>query len=401
MPGPRIRASKHNIDARVGSLVDMAFDSDYNLNKIARAIKSTSQTAVAHGLPYTPKVVSMREITTGKFGGGGLYEVDSTNIKPTISTHKETYGYGTTTYANDVATWSYVLVDPLVPGTYKKDMEGKPKLLVGIDTGTDYDYKIHSGYDTFKVAKTGRLTINADIYDPGTSGGVRTLSATVNHGLGYAPMFAPFVPFETEREAYLSWNGQYNTQNYWTSGYLYHIGEEAYDEDAGKCYRCKKTHIASASNKPESGAEWTTYWDYSIDRNEIWQSGKYYNVGDTVATEWYGWFRCIVAHTSNSTNEPPMGDYWDTYWNTYTEPDYYDTYVNKLEDQKFVYGGVEAFNLSYIKYYSTSTQLVLELTQVCAPDQPPGYEYTPCPAEKVYVDYTIFYNPAGEEFNLL
>jgi len=346
MPGPRIRASKHNIDARVGSLVDMAFDSDYNLNKIARAIKSTSQTAVAHGLPYTPKVVSMREITTGKFGGGGLYEVDSTNIKPTISTHKTTYGYGTTTYANDVATWSYILIDPLVPGTYKKNMEGKPKLLVGADTGTDYDYKIHSGYDTFKVAKTGRLTINADIYDPGSSGGVRTLSATVNHGLGYAPMFAPFVPYETEREAYLSWNSQYNSDS-WIEGITYYTGQEVENMDTGVWYVCKLTHTASSSNKPETGASWQTYWDIA------------------------------------------------------TEPDFYNTYVNALEDQKFIYGGVEAFNLSYIKYYSTSTQLVLELTQNCAPDQPPGYEYTPCPAEKVYVDYTIFYNPAGEEFNLL
>ena len=346
MPGPRIRASKHNIDARVGSLVDMAFDSDYNLNKIARAIKSTSQTTVAHGLPYTPKVVSMREITTGKFGGGGLYEVDSTNIKPTISTHKTTYGYGTTTYANDVATWSYILIDPLVPGTYKKNMEGKPKLLVGADTGTDYDYKIHSGYDTFKVAKTGRLTINADIYDPGSSGGVRTLSATVNHGLGYAPMFAPFVPYETEREAYLSWNSQYNSDS-WIEGITYYTGQEVENMDTGVWYVCKLTHTASSSNKPETGASWQTYWDIA------------------------------------------------------TEPDFYNTYVNALEDQKFIYGGVEAFNLSYIKYYSTSTQLVLELTQNCAPDQPPGYEYTPCPAEKVYVDYTIFYNPAGEEFNLL
>lgn len=345
MLGPRIRASKSNIDASTGSLINMAFDSNYNLNKIARAIKSTSETAVAHGLPYTPKLVSMREITTGKFGGGGIYEVTATNIIPTINTHIATYGYGTTTYANDVATWSYVLVDPLVSGTYKKDMEGKPKLLVGVDTGTDYDYKIHSGYDTFKVAKTGRLTINAGIYDPGASGGVRTLSATVNYGLGYAPMFAPFVPFETERESYHSWNEQYNNDT-WVDGSTFYTGQDVVNPDTSVWYTCKLTHTANSTNKPETGANWTTYW------------------------------------------------------NVYVEPDYYDTYVNKLEDQKFLYGGVETFNLSYIKYYSTSTQLVLELTQDCMPTQE-WQEYTPMPAEKVYVDYTIFYNPAGEEFNLL
>ena len=43
MLGPRIRASKSNIDASTGSLINMAFDSNYNLNKIARAIKSTSE----------------------------------------------------------------------------------------------------------------------------------------------------------------------------------------------------------------------------------------------------------------------------------------------------------------------------------------------------------------------
>ena len=220
-------------------------------------------------------------------------------------------------------------------------MTGKPVLIVGADVNkNDYEQRIHSNYDTFKVHSTGRLTINAPEYDPGTSGGVKTTTATVNHGLGYAPMFAPFVNYEMEREAYLSWNSQYNSET-WSSGKVFYTGQDVVNPDTSAWYTCKLTHTANSTNKPETGANWTTYW------------------------------------------------------NVYVEPDYYDTYVNKLEDQKFLYGGVEAFNLSYIKYYSTSTQLVLELTQDCAPDQ------SPMPAEKVYVDYTIFYNPAGEEFNLL
>ena len=71
-------------------------------------------------------------------------------------------------------------------------MARKPKILVGADTGTDYDYKLHSGYDTFKVAKTGRLTINASAYDPGAGGGVSVSSATYTHNLGYAPYVCPF-----------------------------------------------------------------------------------------------------------------------------------------------------------------------------------------------------------------
>ena len=155
-----------------------------------------------------------------------------------------------------------------------------------------------------------------------------------------------FVNYEMEREAYLSWNSQYNSET-WSSGKVFYTGQDVVNPDTSVWYTCKLTHTANSTNKPETGVNWATYW------------------------------------------------------NAYVEPDYYDTYVNKLEDLKFIYGGVEAFNLSYIKYYSTSTQLVLELTQYCYPDDQPYYEYTPCPADKVYVDYTIFYNPAGEEFNLL
>ena len=343
---PKLIVARPKFDARTAQPKDLAFSSDYNLGKIARAMKFTTNTPAAHGLPYTPRIMSMREPVSGRFGWGGLCAVDGTNLKPTLALHATSYDPYTS--ADDVATWVYVFVDPLVAGTYKKDMTGKPVLIVGADVrGNDYEQRIHSNYDTFKVHSTGRLTINAPEYDPGTSGGVKTTTATVNHGLGYAPMFAPFVNYEMEREAYLSWNSQYNSET-WSSGKVFYTGQDVVNPDTSVWYTCKLTHTANSTNKPATGVNWQSYWDL------------------------YG-----------------------------VEPDPYDTYVNKLEDLKFIYGGVEAFNLSYIKYYSTSTQLVLELTQYCYPDEQPYYEYTPCPAEKVYVDYTIFYNPAGEEFNLL
>jgi len=86
------------------------------------------------------------------------------------------------------------------------------------------------------------------------------------------------------------------------------------------------------------------------------------------------------------------------------EPDFTKTYVNKLEDIKlnlWVFGDEQDHNYYYIKLYSTSTQLVLEYTRKVSPSIPYFYDYTPEPASTVYVDYTIFYNPAGEEFNLL
>lgn len=345
MPGPKVRVAKDGVNVITGSLVNMAFDSDYNLNKIARAQKLTSATPVAHGLPYTPKIMAMRETTTGKFGWGGSCSVDGTNLSAGIRLHVTSYN----PYASDwdVATWVYTFIDPLVSGTFKKNMRGKPAIIVGEGINkNDHEQKIHSAYDTFKVHSTGRLTINATEYNPGVAGGVRTTTATVNHGLGYAPMFAPFVDCEMERESYLSWNGQYNSDP-WVLGNTYYTGQEVYNEDTMVWYVCKLTHTAAAANKPETGASWATYWSL------------------------------------------------------YVEPDFYNTYVNQLEDQKIVYGGFEGYNLSYINFYSTSTQLVLELSQYCAAEDPPIYDYTPCSAETVYVDYTIFYNPAGEEFNLL
>lgn len=347
MPGPRIRAAKPKIDASTGSLVNMAFDSDYNLNKIARVIKvtSTGYNSVAHGLPYAPKVLNMREITSGKFGWGSTFGVDNTNIY--AGTYVGTSG-------TDVANWTYILADNLETGNYKKDMTGKPKILVGADTGTDYGYKIHSGYDTFKVAKTGRLTLNTPAFDPGSGGGTSVLSATYDHNLGYAPMFAPFVKYETDLWFYYMANSAFNTSivngGEWTTGTEYKVGEDVFD---------------------------------SVD---------------------YNWYSCIKTHTSSTVSSPPTGASWQTYWKLWTEPDFTSTYVNKLEDTKlnlWVFGDEGDHNYYYIKLYSTSTQLVLEVTRVVSPSSEPFYTYTPEPASTWYVDYTIFYNPAGEEFNLL
>ena len=352
MPGPRIRAAKPNIDASTGSLVNMAFDSDYNLNKIARTIKSTSNGSTAHGLPYAPKILNMRETASGRFAWGANTTVDNTNINVTKGRHATSHDpYAT---ATDTANWTHILVDNLEVGKYKKNMTGKPKLLVGADTGTDYDYKIHSGYDTFKVAKTGRLTINASAFDPGAGGGVNVLTATYDHGLGYAPMFAPFVKYETELFFYYMANAAFNT---------------------------------------------------SIVNGGVWLTNTGYKVAEDVMSEDYiTWYSCIKTHTSSAATKPGVGASWTTYWKLWTDPDFTSTYINNLEDTKvnlYVFGDEGDHNYYFIKLYSTSTQLVLEVTREVSPTIPEFYDYQPEPPSTWYVDYTIFYNPAGAEFNLL
>jgi len=125
---------------------------------------------------------------------------------------------------------------------------------------------------------------------------------------------------------------------------------------------------------------------------------------DVLSEDYSTWYSCIKTHTSNDSTKPGSGASWTTYWKLMEEPDFTKTYVNKLEDIKlnlWVFGDEQDHNYYYIKLYSTSTQLVLEYTREVSPSIPYFYDYTPEPASTVYVDYTIFYNPAGEEFNLL
>jgi len=337
MPGPSLIVSKDGVKVREALPTELSFSSDYNLNKIARVKKCTTEDSFTHGLTYAPQILTMREIISGKFGYGALAGVDDTNVYPEIAT------IGGET---DTASWIYIMVDNLSTGTFKKNLKGHPVILIGEDTGTDYSYELHSGYDTFKVATTGTLTLEVDEYDPGSGGGTETQTETYNHGLGYVPLFGPFVQYETIMPAYYQWNGQFNSAGTWSISTKYYVGQVAQDSSS---------------------------------------------------TE----YLCLETHTSSSSDEPGVGANWEDYWELYSPPDEYDTYVNALEDQKYVFGGVEYFNSSTVRLYATSTQLVLELERYCYPDDEPLYSYTPCPAEKVTVDYTIFYNRADEEFNLL
>lgn len=402
MPGMlKVKVARPGFDTRTASAKDLSFSSDYKLNKLAKAIRLTSSTPTAHGLPYAPKVLAMREIASNKFAWLGMCEIDSTNVTATLNEHATAYHeYGQSASADDLAVWAYIFADPLLSGSYTKNMKGRPQVIAGVGQA-DSDRKIHSGYDTFKVAKTGRLTLEAPLFDPGSGGGVDTRSVTYNHNLGYVPMFAPFVEYEIDKWAYLSWNGQYNSEM-WSSGRTFYTAQEVMNEDTYKWYECKLTHTSSSTNKPETGASWETYWEPLIDPSMYWVSGRAYAVGDVVVDpDYMSYFQCIKAHTSSSTTKPYDGASWATYWtDNYQDPAQYTTYVNEMEDIKYVYGGYEGFNTSFIKYYATDTQLVLELTRTCYPSDE-WMPYTPCEAETVYVDYTIFTNRADREFSLL
>ena len=396
MPGPKVRAAKKGVSAITGDLVDMAFDSDYNLNKVARCVSGAgdSPETVAHGFSYTPKAISLLEFSSGKFGHVSGISMDDTNVYP------GGFGVGYDEYA-------HIFVDQLTSGIYKKDMTGKPAILIGDGTEGDHNYKLHSGYDTFKVAKTGTLSISAPVYAPGTSGGTQTLTATYSHGLGYVPLFGPFVEWELIWGAYKVANSSFYYRLDWTTSTQYYTGDLV--DSGASSYKCILSHTSASITEPGVGANWATYWEV-VTPEDPWVTGTSYAIGDAVYGTDGNYYRCTAAHTSGSTTRPVTGASYSSYWVAIWHGYYGSTvYVNALEDNKFSgIGGWEPGNDAIVRFYATSTQLVLELERTCSPQEeiptdPPiivSY-YEPYHTMEVTVDYTIFYNRIDEEFNLL
>lgn len=338
---PKVVVARPTKEVFVDSDANMSFSSDYNLDKIVKVVKTdgpaTAQ-ATAHGLGYTPKVLSILKDGSSKFAWSRRAAADTTNIYATAAAGETEY--------------TVVFLDPMTTGSYSKDMGTTPYLEIKGSSSGDSNSKLHSGYDTFKVAKTGRLEINASAYDPGAGGGTVTSTATYNHGLGYVPMYAPFIQRETDIWFYLVSAGSVDAKGEWQTATYYYAGEEVYI----------------------SGGEGETfYW-------------------------------CKVGHTSGATTEPGSGANWQTYWAT-TDPkvSLTDIYMNKLEDYRptfATYGDEGDHNYATVKLEITSTQLILTLIRIVSPSSPPFYTYQPYPATHAYVDYTIFYNKADEELDL-
>lgn len=343
MPGtPKIVVARPNKTALVDSALNTSFSSDYNLNKIVKIIKTdgpATNQSTAHGLGYTPRVTGLTKSSSKvAWSNGGM--ADSTNVYASVGSGEEHY--------------TVVFLDPMTTGSYTKDMGKEPYVKINGSLPGDSNCKLHSGYDTFKVAKTGRLEINASAYDPGSGGGTVTSTATYDHGLGYIPMYAPFVEREIDLWFYLVSGGEVDSRGGWATSTYYYTGEEVsvYDEveDETTFYWCKQGHTSSSTTEPGTGASWTTYW---------------------------------------TTTDPRVS--------------LTDIYLNKLEDYRpafFVFGDEGDHNDAKVKLEVTSTQLVLTLTRTVNPSSEPFYTYQPYPATHAYVDYTIFYNQADEELDL-
>lgn len=268
--------------------------------------------------------------------------------------------------------YAYVFLDPADQSTVHKFPLTKnyPKVVVGgVDGDFDNKRAIHSYYDSFKVFKTGTLSTSLPSvsYDGGEAGTYNIVNENGNdyiveetvlsyeHNLGYIPMFSPFVDYYAYPTIVDDWNSQWNSRNDWIIGFPYGLGEVVTHPVSGKYYICIRTHTSQANSKPEEGTQWDYYWE--------------------------------------------LHDYNDSFYGST-----YNVNLNEYEDEKIIFGGVFVLDWIETHLYATETELVFKIFRACTnvnQDYGSTGNNKTFPLTNISVDYTIFYNRADEEFNLL
>jgi hypothetical protein len=133
----------------------------------------------------------------------------------------------------------------------------------------------------------------------------------------------------------------------WNSSANYRIGNLASYTD-GNWYRCiadslNKTPSATNSNSAywlqEQGLFSTTPTTGPAFSPVNWMIGTSYVIGN-MAIRNGSWYRCIASHTASSTNQPPSGANWTSYWVT-------TPYVSADADLRYT-------NNAFVRYYVTT-----------------------------------------------
>jgi hypothetical protein len=102
----------------------------------------------------------------------------------------------------------------------------------------------------------------------------------------------------------------------WASGVNYEIGDSVTGTD-GNVYLSKTDHTSSSTNKPITGASYSTDW--AREDGETWVTATSYVVEDRVIGTnplggQEGIYRCILAHTSSIDKRPFDGANYKDYW---------------------------------------------------------------------------------------
>lgn len=169
-----IKISRPGYDVRNASDVNLVYSSEFFTPKIVRSDMFQAGNT-AHGLGYTPCFMHPLILADGLFD---VVSVDDTNVS---------------------VFWDEIQVvlfsDPFSGSSSTKASGNGVVVNKGTDMAID-DLSVFSKFDTFKVCKTGTLTIEASAetlgfpdYDPESV----TYSNTISYDLGYVPIYFPWV----------------------------------------------------------------------------------------------------------------------------------------------------------------------------------------------------------------
>lgn len=167
-----IKISRPGFSARTASDVNLVYSSDFKTPKIIRVAEFPNG-STAHGLGYTPAF-----ITYANFAGleyNTSVTVDSTNV---------------TCYGTQIV----VLFSDALGGESTSTVSGSGVVVTPDGKLKKSGLSVYSGFDTFKIAKTGTITLEVPQEELGTDDFPESeYTESLSHGIGYRPMYFPFV----------------------------------------------------------------------------------------------------------------------------------------------------------------------------------------------------------------
>jgi hypothetical protein len=212
-----LKLARSGYDARTADDLNIGYDSDYATPKIfwikhATPSSSPYYTDFTHNLGYVPSFFAMRNIDNTKwchamhddlilltynmYFNESFVEADTSKFRV-----RRLLDQGS---PSDVGTTLIAMFDPIKDDdvTYTPSVV-KPYIAVAKESkdaksGHPKDMHIDSRFDTFKIYKTGTITLNAPEVTTSGAGVVDTRSTYFAHNLGYIPFYTPLVPYNNE-----------------------------------------------------------------------------------------------------------------------------------------------------------------------------------------------------------
>lgn len=184
-----LKVARPGLSALSADDKDLAFSSDWATPKIFMQTNSDW----TNTLGYIPSFMAFRQLNSTNYSHDTLFDIGDAANGVYFSDFTQNLGVSSRT--GDTDMWALLYLDPVdgtVPSTY--NLEKGEFLLVAKEEGAKTNFPtnnaIDSRFDTFKIFKTGTLTITMPA-ETITHGNSKSYTETVTHDLGYAPVYLP------------------------------------------------------------------------------------------------------------------------------------------------------------------------------------------------------------------